>query len=224
MRILIIEDEKDIYIPLQKSLTEEGFVVDVAEDGEKGVYLVFINHYDVIILDFMLPEMDGDEVCKQIRKKGINTPIIMLSAKSSPKTKTELLNIGADDYMTKPYSLAELLARIKALLRRPKQIKQEILEVDGLVLDSKKYEVKRDGKKIKLTRKEFSLLEYLMQNKGILLSRGMILEHVWDMNADPFSNTIESHILSLRKKINDNDPKKGLIQTIHGRGYKIKDV
>lgn len=220
MRILVIEDEIKISDFLKKSLEAECFAVDVAGDGERGSYLARINDYDLVILDNILPKKTGLEVCQEIRKDGKNMPIIMLSVKAETSTKVELLNAGADDYLIKPFSLEELLARMKALLRRPHQIESEVLTIDDITLDTKRNIVKQGDKEVYLTRKEFMLLEYLMKNPGIVLSRGMILEHVWDMNADPFSNTIESHILSLRRKI-DNKGKKKLIHTISGRGYKI---
>ena len=220
MRILVVDDEKKILKFLKVSLEAEYFVVDTAEDGEKGSYLARINDYDLIILDNILPQKTGLQVCKDIRTKGKSTPILMLSVKSEVVSKVELLDAGADDYLTKPFSLEELLARIKALLRRPKQIEREILSIDDLRLDTKSYVVKCGKKEMYLTRKEFALLEYLMKNQDVVLSRGMILEHVWDMNADPFSNTIESHILSLRRKVEFNSKRK-LIHTVSGRGYKI---
>jgi DNA-binding response OmpR family regulator len=221
MRILIIEDSKEITNFLKLSLEGEQFVVDVAEDGEKGSFWARTNDYDLIILDNILPKKTGLEVCEEIRKSGKTMPIIVLSVRSETLTKIQLLNAGADDYLIKPFSFEELLARIRALLRRPKVIESEILQVDDLTLDTKKCLVKRGKKEeIYLTRKEFMLLEYLLKNSGSVLSRGMIMEHVWDMNVDPFSNTIESHILSLRRKI-DIPGKKKLIHTVSGRGYKI---
>lgn len=220
MRILIIEDEKEIINFLKLALKAECFAVDTAEDGERGSFLARTNDYDLIILDNVLPKKIGIEVCKEIRARGKTMPIIVLSVKSEATTKVDLLNAGADDYLIKPFSLDELLARIRALLRRPKNIESEILKLDDLTLDTKKHLVKRGQKEIYLTRKEFTLLEYFMKNLGIVLSRGMMMEHVWDMNADPFSNTIESHILSLRRKV-DLKGKKKLIHTVPGRGYKI---
>lgn len=221
MRVLIIEDEQDIANSLKKNLETEFFAVDIAADGEIGLKFAIANNYDIIILDNVLPKKEGIEVCRGIRLAGKKIPIIMLSAKSETETKIELLNAGADDYLTKPFSFIELLARLRALLRRPAIIEGEIMKIDDLTLDNKKHKVKRGDEEIYLTRKEFSLLEYLMKNQGDSLSRGMILEHVWDMNADPFSNTIESHILSLRKKI-DSKSKKKLIHTVSGSGYKIE--
>ncbi|MFA6339139.1 MAG: response regulator transcription factor [Candidatus Paceibacterota bacterium] len=218
MRILVIEDE--IFDILKKSFESECFAVDVATDGEIGSYLARTNDYDLIILDNILPKKNGYDVCKEIRKAGKSLPIIVLSVKSENSIKVDFLNAGADDYVTKPFSFEELLARVGALLRRVKDIKEEILKVDDLIVDIKNYSVKKGSKEIYLTRKEFILLQYLMKNKGRVLSRAMIIEHVWDMNIDPFSNTIETHILNLRRKIS---PKKGkkLIYTIPGVGYKL---
>ena len=220
MRILVIEDNKQIARTLKASLTNECFAVDVAPDGEKGCFLALTNDYDLVILDYMMPKKDGREVCTTIRKEGKTMPIIILTVKSEIEDKVNLLNLGADDYLTKPYSFEELMARIKALLRRPLQIEPEILQINNLTLDTKKRLVKRAGKEIQLTRKEFMLLQYLMRNKGIILSRGMIMEHVWDMEQDLFSNTIEAHILALRKKLDRNHSQK-LIQTISGMGYRM---
>ncbi len=220
MRILLIEDEKDIQTFVKSSLEAECFVVDVADDGEKGSFLARTNEYDLIILDLMLPKKTGDIVCKDIRQANKTVPIILLSVVSDTQKKVDIINLGADDYMTKPFSFDELMARIRALLRRPKVIESEILEIGSVRLDTTQHRVTSHGKDIYLTRKEFMLLEYLMRNQGIVLSRGMIMEHVWDMNADPFSNTIESHILSLRKKI-DIKNKDRFIKTIPGRGYTI---
>lgn len=220
MRILLIEDEKGIIRFLKSGLESENFIVDVAEDGEKGSFLARTNEYDLIILDLILPKKDGKQVCQEIRKDGKNVPIIALTVKSEIADKVELLNTGADDYITKPFSFEELLSRIRAVLRRPLKLESEILKLDNLTLDTGSHAVKRGSREIYLTRKELTLLEYLMKNNGKVLSRGVIMEHVWDMNADPFSNTMESHILNLRRKIDQKNDKK-LIHTLPGRGYKI---
>ncbi len=220
MRILIVEDEKKIANMVKAGLESEGFCIDVAEDGERGSFLARTNDYDLIILDNLLPQKAGLQVCLEIRQAGKTIPILMLSVKSRPEEKTELLNAGADDYLSKPFSFCELLARIRALLRRPNRIEGEVLNFDSLIMDTRKHQVWRNKREIYLTRKEFSLLEYLIRNLETVLSRGMILEHVWDMNVDPFSNTIEAHILSLRKKLNLAGCKK-LIKTVPGIGYKM---
>jgi DNA-binding response OmpR family regulator len=221
MKILIVEDEARVATFLKQSLQAEYFAVDTAADGEHGSHLAHINDYDLIILDYLLPKKDGMEVVREIRASGIPTPVLMISVKSEAVQKIDLLNAGADDYLIKPFVLGELLARVKALLRRPKVLESEILTVGDVTIDTKGCTVVRGKKEIYLTRKEFMLLHYLMQHSGTVLSRGMILEHVWDMNTDIFSNTIESHMLSLRKKIGDTD-KNRLIHTIPGRGYKMQ--
>ena len=221
MRALIVEDEQKIASFLKESLEAEYFAVDIAEDGECGAKLALVNEYDIIVLDYMMPKKDGLDVLREVRDSGKTTPIIIVSVQNETVNKVDLLNAGADDYLTKPFALSELLARIKALLRRPQQIAGDTLEVADIVLDNKACTVKRQGKEIHLTRKEFMLLRYLMQNTGTVLSRGMLLEHVWDMNADIFSNTIESHILSLRKKLSDTG-KTRLIQTVSGRFHYVK--
>jgi len=220
MKILIVDDEKNIVNFLKLGLEEECFEVDVAYDGERGSFLARTNDYDLVLLDYALPKKDGLTVCKEIRRDEKHVPILVLSVMSTPKDKAELINSGADDYLTKPFSLDELIARIRALLRRSPQIKSEILAISDLVLDTRKHTVKRGDKNIYLTLKEFMLLEFLLRNKGSVVSRGMILEHVWDMNSDLFSNTIEAHMSSLRKKI-DLPERDKLIHTISGRGYKI---
>jgi len=220
MRILVVEDEVDIANFLKKSLEMECFVVDVANDGEEGLKMALENHYDLVMLDNIMPKKTGIEVCKELRQQNKTVPIVMLSVRSEVDTKVKLLDLGADDYITKPFAFDELLARIRALMRRPKEIEQEVLTFQDLVVDTKKYKVTRNDREIYLTRKEFMLLEYLLKNVGHVLSRGMILERVWDANADPFSNTIESHIVSLRRKI-DTKTEDKLIHTVTGRGYKM---
>jgi DNA-binding response OmpR family regulator len=219
MKILLIEDDMSIRNVLRLGLEAEAFAVDEAEDGEKGSYLARINQYDLIILDNVLPKKMGKKVCEEIRSNNINTPILLLSAKNSVLDKVELLNTGADDYLTKPFSFEELKARIKSLLRRPSQIQDSILKCRDIKLNRDTHEVIKRDKKIVLTRKEFSMLEFMMMNQNKLLSRASIMEHVWDMNSDPFSNTVEAHILNLRKKIGDKA--KHFIKNIPGRGYKL---
>lgn len=222
MRILVVEDEKEIAQSLKKTLEAECFTVDLAHDGEEGSFLARVNDYDLIILDINLPKKEGLEVCRDIRDSGKMVPILIVSVRSETINKVDLLNAGADDYLTKPFSVDELIARVKALLRRPREIKDDIIKVDGLIIDLKKHIVTRSGKEIYFTRKEFMLLEYLMRNEGVILSRAMIMEHVWDMHVDPFSTTIESHIASLRRKIDIKGVKK-LIHTVPGMGYVMDD-
>jgi len=220
MRILIVEDEKEIASFIKKGLQAEYFAVDVALDGEKGLWLARINNYDAIVLDIKLPKIDGQEVCRELRKEKKEVPIIMLTVKNDTETKVQCLNIGADDYLTKPFSFEELLARIRALLRREKSMKGDKFKIGDLELDTMTHGVSRARTPINLSRKEFVLLEYFMRNPGLVLTRNMILEHVWDMNADPFTNTVDVHVKFLREKINKGFGKK-LITTVHGCGYTI---
>lgn len=220
MRLLVVEDEPDIGATLKSSLEEHAFTVDLIEDGEKGSYLARTNDYDLVILDNILPNKTGTEITTELRRAGKKMPILMLTVQADVSRKIEVLNNGADDYMTKPFSFSELLARIQAILRRPPQVHNNTFALDDLAVDVQRQEVSRGGEKVYLTRKEFQLLEYLLRNAGRVVSRGQILEHVWDVNADPFSNTIETHILNLRRKI-DRDQRSKLIYTVPGRGYKI---
>lgn len=221
MRILLIEDDNEISRPLTLALKASNFVVDTASDGEKGYFSARTNEYSLIILDYNLPELNGREIIERLRAENINTPIIMLTVRSEINDKVELLSLGADDYLAKPFAVAELLARIKSLLRRPKTYMENILKLGDLELDTDKFFVSRQGKRIFLSSKEFSLLEYLLKNKGRIMSRQEIMESVWDENADPFSNTIEVHIRNLRRKL-ETDGRK-LIFTFSNRGYKIDE-
>ncbi len=220
MNLLVVEDDKETRNFLKSSLRAEGFVVDTAEDGKAGSYKASVNDYDLIILDIELPYKNGRQICSELRSSGKNMPIIMLSVKGEIDTKVDLLQTGADDYLTKPFSFTELSARIKALLRRPQKIEGEVLCIDDLVLDTGGRTVARAGKEVSLTPKEFFLLEYLMRNRGRVMSRQSLLEHVWDVNADPFTNTVETHIVNLRKKLKQKN-KKEIIRTVSGTGYKI---
>lgn len=222
MRILIIEDEKKIASFIRRGLKEEGYACDIAPDGEEGLFLATTNQYDAIILDVMLPKMDGIELCKALRSRKVVTPIIMVTAKDAISDKVAGLDCGADDYLTKPFAFEELLARIRALLRKKEDPTATMLKVGPLKLDLLSHEVSRDGVTIDLTSKEFALLEYLMRNAGAVVTRTMISEHVWDINFDTDTNVIDVYINYLRKKI-DEGHDKALIQTVRGRGYTIKD-
>ena len=222
MRILIIEDNYEIRNFLKESLESEAYAVDSAEDGEQGSYLARTNEYDLIILDNILPKKNGVQICNEIRRIGKDVPIIMLSVEAGIDRKVLLLESGADDYMTKPFSYKELRARIKVILRRPQLIQKETFTIHDLTIDIPRQKVMRGKKDIYLTRKEFALLEYLIRNKSSVLSRAVIMEHVWNMESDPFSNTVETHILNLRRKI-DRPFKHKLISTVPGRGYIIDD-
>lgn len=218
MRILVVEDEVSLAANIKKGLGEQGFAVDTAPDGEVGYDLATSEAYDAIVLDIMLPKMDGLKLCRKLRTEKIMTPILMLTAKSSIEDIASGLNTGADDYLTKPFSFIELTARIQALLRRKYQNTQNELIVQDLILDPAKHSVMRGGKVCKLTPKEFSILEYLLRNKGIVVSRTMISEHVWDYNFEPGSNVIDVFVASIRRKIGDKGGK--IIQTVHGVGFR----
>ncbi len=222
MKILIIEDDQRIAQVTQKGLKEEGFTVDIAETGEDGEYMAEENPYDCIVLDLNLPDQDGLTICSKIRQKNISTPIIMVTARTSIEDKVKGLNTGADDYLPKPFVFSELLARIRALIRRGVNQSTPEYKVDDLVLDPIKHSVKRGEDTITLTAKEFSLLEFLMSHKGEVVTRTMILEHVWDYNYDGLSNVVDVFIKTLRKKIKSAGRKTPLIHTIHGVGYKIE--
>ena len=223
MRILVVEDDDDIRDFIKMGLESELYVVDTASNGEQGSYIARTNEYDVIILDLSMPKKDGFAVCSDIRKNNNSVPIIILSVIFDPMTKIRLLNAGADDYVTKPFSFHELLARIRAVIRRPHVILPDFMEVGDITLDTLRQRVTKTGKVIYLTRKEFSLLEFLMRHPGIVISRSMIMEHVWNADTDPFSNTIEAHILNVRRKIDSNSSQK-FIHTVPGRGYKFELV
>ena len=222
MRILIVEDEKKIADLIKRGLKEEGYAADIASDGEKGEFLAATNQYDAIILDIMLPKLDGTALCGRLRDRKITTPIIMVTAKDAVSDKVKGLDSGADDYLTKPFAFEELLARIRALLRKRSSQDAKKLKVGGLELDLLSHKVTREGKDISLTAKEYALLEYLMRNNGAVVTRTMIAEHVWDMNFDTDTNVIDVYINYLRKKV-DEGFRDDLIHTIRGRGYILKE-
>lgn len=221
MRILVIEDDPDLQKTLVSYLRSACFAVDSALSGARGLYLALTNDYDVIILDYGLPEKNGLEVCEEIRRSGKTVPILILSIQSEIITKVELLNHGADDYLTKPFSFDELLARLQALLRRPALIETLNLQVGDINIDVSRQIVTVNSQEVYLTRKEFCLLEYMARNCGKVVSRGMIMEHVWDMEGDLFSNTIEAHIRNLRRKLSASRY-TNLIVTVPGRGYRLE--
>ena len=216
----MVEDEKDLAENLKKGLTEQGYAVDVALDGEEGEFLAETEPFDLIILDLMLPKIDGVTVCKNLRERGVNTPVLMLTAKSRLEDKVEGFNTGADDYLTKPFSMVELFVRVKALLKRKDQIELPVLEVEDLKIDLFKHEVIRGPAKIILTPKEFSILELLAKNKDGIVTRTMILDHVWDTNYAGNSNIVDVLIGTLRKKVDKPGGVK-LIQTVYGVGFKL---
>jgi heavy metal response regulator len=225
MRILLLEDDKKLAGYLKKGLSEEQYAIDVFHDGVDGVYYAKEFDYDLIILDIMLPGKDGMSVCREIREKGIDTPIIMLTAKNTVDDKVKGLDVGADDYLPKPFSFDELLARIRALLRRAQYSiirKDQTLKVADLELDPVSHNVTRAGIKITLTGKEYALLEYLMRNKGRVVTEANIIDHVWDMQLETFTNVVSVYIYYLRNKV-DRGFKKKLIHTVRALGYIMKD-
>jgi DNA-binding response OmpR family regulator len=223
MRILIVEDDKKIAAFLAKGLREANFAVDQADSGDEGLRLALSESYDAAIIDVMLPRLDGLSVIEQMRQKGIETPVIVLSAKRTVDDRIKGLQTGGDDYLTKPFSFAELLARVYALLRRAGQGAEPTrLTVGELVLDLLTRDVFRDGKKVDLQPKEFALLEYLMRNVGRVLPKTMIIQHVWGYNFDPQTNVVDVLISRLRNKL-DRDYERKLIRTYRGAGYALKD-
>lgn len=224
MRILIIEDDQDTSEYLSERLTEKCFAIDCAYDGSHGLQLAKTSDYDLILLDYSLPKKDRITICNEIRNQPHphrkHVPIIMISVTHDVENKIRALGRGIDDYVTKPFFFDELFARIQAVLRRPTITQDNQFELDDLILDVATQRVARGKKSIYLTKKEFALLEYLMRHKGTVVSRGAITEHVWDMNIEPVSNTIEMHILNLRKKL-EQPRKKKLIHSVPGRGYKL---
>jgi heavy metal response regulator len=218
MRILVIEDEKKVAHFIKKGLEEEHYAVDIAYDGETGLYMIEVNEYDLVVLDLMIPKIDGWEVLKRIRENKNNVPILILTARDSVDDIVKGLDSGCDDYLTKPFEFKEFLARIRALLRRDKTEKEPILKIADLTLSPVTHKVTRAGKEIELTSKEYALLEYFMRNPGKVLTRTMISEHVWDYHFDYMTNVIDVYVNYLRKKI-DKDFEPKLIHTIRGVGY-----
>lgn len=222
MRVLIIEDEHKIARALKKALEQENYAVDVSYDGDDGYAMATTEPYDLAIIDRMLPgSYDGIAIVNAMREAKIHTPVLLLTALGSIADRTAGLDSGADDYLVKPFALAELLARVRALLRRPTEQQGTVLTVGDLSLDTITYSVTRAGKDIQLTSKEFALLEYMLRNQGRPLSKDTIIAHVWDYDADILPNTVEVYIKYLRDKV-DQPFKKPLIQTVRGFGYKLE--
>ena len=222
MRVLVIEDEHKIARALKKALEQESYAVDLSYDGDDGHSMATTEPYDVAIIDRMIPgEYDGLAIVKAMREAKIHTPVILLTAKATVRDRTEGLDAGADDYLVKPFALEELLARVRALIRRPTEQQASVLTVGDLTLNTLTYDVRRNGDEIRLTSKEFALLEYLMRNPGRPLSKDVIISHVWDYDADILPNTVEVYVKYLRTKI-DVPYKTELIHTIRGFGYKIE--
>ena len=218
MRILLVEDEADAAAVLAKGLREHAYAVDTASDGRHALDLTATNDYDLIVLDLLLPQIDGLEVCRRLRSDGWTTPILMLTARGEPDQRVEGLDAGADDYLPKPYHFPELLARVRALLRRGPALASAVLHVEDLTIDTRAQQVRRAKRPVQLTTKEYALLEYLARRQGEVVGRADIADHVWDDSFDPLSNLIEVYIQRLRRKIDDGESVK-LIQTRRGAGY-----
>ncbi|MBV9689064.1 MAG: response regulator transcription factor [Ktedonobacteraceae bacterium] len=223
MHILIVEDEQRLAFLLRRVLLEERHTVDLAHDGQRGLDLALSDSYDVVILDVMLPKLDGLEICRQMRAEHILSPVLMLTARGAVEDRVTGLNVGADDYLTKPFAMEELLARINALLRRRDRRFDETnqLSVDDLILDMARHEARRGGRIIELTAKEFALLEYLMRHAGQVLTRTQIIDAVWRYDMEALSNVVDIYIHYLREKI-DYGFSRSLIKTVRGVGYKIE--
>jgi len=222
MRILVVEDEKKVASFIKRGLKEQKYAVDVAYTGDDGLFMAESSPYDLIVLDIMLPGKDGIFICRQLRKKNLKVPILMLTARNEVEDKISGLDSGADDYLTKPFAFGEFLARVRALTRRNNNVTDTKLKVSDLELDRVTHKVTRSGKEIELTSTEYALLEYLMLNTNQVVTRTMISEHVWDYDFDSFSNVINVYINYLRKKIDTGFDKK-LIHSVRGTGYILKE-
>lgn len=222
MRILLVEDEEKVARFVVRGLTEESFAVDSASDGVTGLELATTYNYDLIVLDLMLPQLNGTDLLRRIRLTDHRVPILMLTARDAVSDKVEHLEAGADDYLTKPFAFAELMARIKALLRRGSVDRSNVLRVADLEVDRLSQQVRRASRRVELTAKEYALLEYLMANAGRVLSRTMIIDHVWDQSFDGATNIVDVYVRHLRSKVDDGHDTR-LIRTVRGVGYKISD-
>ncbi|MCL2280903.1 response regulator transcription factor [Candidatus Saccharibacteria bacterium] len=223
MKILVVEDEVKIAGAIARGLRQEKFVVEIQNDGDSGLGAALGDEYDLVILDWMLPGTSGVDICQEIRKAQIKTPILFLTAKSQIRDRVTGLDAGADDYLIKPFSFEELMARVRALLRRPSDISGNVLRIGNLSLDTVKHEARRGKTRLKLTTTEFRLLEYLMRNSGRAMSKDKIIGHVWDFDTDILPNTVEVYIGSLRRKVDKPFPGKPLIKTLRGFGYLIDE-
>ncbi|MGA3181685.1 MAG: response regulator transcription factor [Verrucomicrobiota bacterium] len=222
MRILVIEDERKVAEFVARGLRAERFAVDVANDGQAGWEMAANCQYDLVVLDLMLPSLSGIEILKRLRRRGSQVPVLVLTARADTPEKVENFEAGADDYLTKPFAFDELLVRVKALLRRGSLDRSSILRIGDLEIDRQRQQAKRAGKRIELTSKEYSLLEYLAANAGRVLSRTMIIEHVWDESFQGLTNIVDVYVRHLRGKVDDQYPKK-LIRTVRGVGYSISE-
>jgi DNA-binding response OmpR family regulator len=221
VRLLLVEDQKKIASFIRRGLQEEHYAVDVAHTGEDALALLDVTPYNLVILDLMLPGMSGEDVCRNLRRERHNVPILMLTAKHSVEDRVAGLDLGADDYVTKPFAFSEFLARVRSLLRRQDIVKSTRLQVADLVLDTATHQVTRAGQAIELANKEYAVLEYLMRRAGRVVTRTMILEAVWDYDFDPGSNVIDVYVRYLRRKLDDPYSEK-LLETIRGTGYRLR--
>jgi len=221
MRVLVVDDDRRLCNIIKRGLVEESYAVDIAFNGEEGEYLAEVNSYDLVILDIMMPGNNGIEVCRNLRAKNINTPVMMLTAKDAVEDRVKGLDAGADDYLIKPFAFGELLARVRALLRRESSSKSPELKIGDLILNTRTRELRRGDKIIDLTTKEYTILEYLMRHPNVVVTRTMIEEHAWDYDFDSLSNLIDVYIRRLRSKIND-DKEENIIQTVRGAGYRMR--
>ncbi len=221
MRILVVDDDRRLCSIVRRGLLEEAYAVDLAYEGEEAIYLATINPYDLIILDIMMPKKDGFEVCRELRVNGINAPVLMLTARDAVEDRVKGLDAGADDYMVKPFAFSELLARIRALLRREAPSKSSEIKAGDLVLNTLTRQARRGDREIELTTKEYVLLEYFMRHPNVVVTRTMLEEHAWDYDFDSMSNLVDVYIRRLRQKI-DREGKEKLIHTVRGAGYKLR--
>jgi heavy metal response regulator len=221
MRLLVVEDEKKVASFIKQGLEEEGYAVDAALDGEKGLEMALDGVHDLIILDISLPKMNGLQVLKKLRQQKVNTPVLLLTVRATIEDKVLGLDAGADDYLTKPFAFQELVARVRALMRRRAEADPALLQVADLILDPARRVVSRGGEKIELTAKEFALLEYFMRNRGRVLTRTLMIEHVWSYDFDTMTNIVDVYVNYLRKKI-DSGREPKLIHTVRGVGYVLK--
>lgn len=223
MKILLIEDEEKLANALKRGLEKEGYAVDIVSDGQKALSRISLHRsdYDAVILDLMLPSMDGKDICKAMRDRDITVPVLVLTARAETETKVELLRAGADDYLVKPFSFAELVARLQAIMRRPAESLPEVLHVRDIELNPVTREAWRDGEQLSLTLKEFGLLEYFMRHPGVVVNRDDLLNHLWDFNYVGLSNVVDVHIKNLRRKL-DAAGSEGVLETVRGVGYRLR--
>jgi DNA-binding response OmpR family regulator len=224
MRIILVEDEKKLVEALLRGLTSKGYAVDSLERGDKALDRLLLNHmdYDLIILDLMLPGLSGEQICTALRQANVTTPIIILTARDEVETKVQLLLSGADDYIVKPFSFEELVARIQAVTRRPTEALPNVLRVRDVELNPSERTVYKDGKPVPLTLKEFVLLEYFMTHPNKAINREELLTHLWDFNYSSFSNVVDVHVKNLRRKLDDGRDSEDLLETVRGVGYRLK--